>query len=562
MRLTLGFAFLLAAPAVALAAEVPAQSRIDAVTVFPAGAEIARTAKVKLDKGDHTVIFQDIPVEAEPQSIRVEGKATGKLEIGSVDQRHEFIPRADAAAAENERRRLEDEADRLRDEKAVYDAQVLAAETQKTLITNLTTLPSRPAPAAGAPGQPEDWNQVLGTIATGSASAERMSIDAKVKLRDLEKRIEDIEKKLAEMAPERVERTQVKVNVSAGAPLEADITVRYQVPNASWVPQYDARLNTGGKAAAPQLALTRRAAITQSTGEVWSDVALTLSTTRPSAGAAAPQLFPMTVDFEPEYVPRPVAAAPSAEMASRSLAPQSGEEDMAMNDAAGAPPPLKKMAAKEAAAVVVAAPFQALYEVPGRMTVPNTGEAKRVQLLDETLEPQLAVKAVPKDDIKAYLYATLTLAKTSTPLLPGEVSLFRDGTFVGTNKLPVLSPGEDHELGFGVDDLIRVKHAVAEEKRGETGLISTSSTDSRNYRISVKNLHERAMQVVIFDQVPVSQHQDIRVEMLSKTAPTKQNVDDKRGVLSWEQKLEPDQEQVIEFGYRVVWPSAKRIIYR
>jgi uncharacterized protein (TIGR02231 family) len=142
------------------------------------------------------------------------------------------------------------------------------------------------------------------------------------------------------------------------------------------------------------------------------------------------------------------------------------------------------------------------------------------------------------------------------------VSLFRDGTFVGTNALPVLSPGEEHELGFGIDDLVRVKHAIAEEKRGETGLISTSRTDTRDYRITVKNMHDRAVQLVIFDQIPVSQNQEIRVDLTGRTAPTKQNVDDKRGVLSWESKLEPDQEQVIEFGYRVTWPSAKQIIYR
>ncbi len=34
----------------ALAAEVKGTSRIDAVTLYPAGAEIARTAKVKIEK--------------------------------------------------------------------------------------------------------------------------------------------------------------------------------------------------------------------------------------------------------------------------------------------------------------------------------------------------------------------------------------------------------------------------------------------------------------------------------------------------------------------------------
>ena len=123
------------------------------------------------------------------------------------------------------------------------------------------------------------------------------------------------------------------------------------------------------------------------------------------------------------------------------------------------------------------------------------------------------MRTVPKHDAKAYLYAKLILPKGS-PLLPGPVSLFRDGTFVGTGALPLLSPGEEHELGFGVDDLVNVRHAIAEEKRGETGLISSARTDSRNYRMTVKNMHERAVELVVHDQIPVSQNEDIKVELM------------------------------------------------
>jgi hypothetical protein len=59
----------------------------------------------------------------------------------------------------------------------------------------------------------------------------------------------------------------------------------------------------------------------------------------------------------------------------------------------------------------------------------------------------------------------------------------------------------------------------------------------------------------------VSQNADIKVELLGKTAPTKRDLDDKRGVLAWELKLEPDEEKIIEFGYRVTWPAAKRVVY-
>ena len=38
-------------------------------------------------------------------------------------------------------------------------------------------------------------------------------------------------------------------------------------------------------------------------------------------------------------------------------------------------------------------------------------------------------------------------------------------------------------------------------------------------------------------------------------------MDDKRGVLAWDMKLKPDEEKVVEFGYRVTWPAAKKVTY-
>jgi uncharacterized protein (TIGR02231 family) len=132
---------------------------------------------------------------------------------------------------------------------------------------------------------------------------------------------------------------------------------------------------------------------------------------------------------------------------------------------------------------------------------------------------------------------------------------------VGISALPILSPGEKHELGFGVDDLIRVKHSLVEEKRGETGLISTSRTDVRMFKISVKNLHERTMAVSVLDQIPVSNNADIKVELIGRSTPTKSEVDDRRGVLAWDLKVDANDEAVVDFGYRVIWPSAKTITY-
>ena len=76
-------------------------------------------------------------------------------------------------------------------------------------------------------------------------------------------------------------------------------------------------------------------------------------------------------------------------------------------------------------------------------------------------------------------------------------------------------------------------------------------------------MHERADQSwSVIDQIPVSQNDDIKIELIGQDrSPTKRDIDDKRGMLAWEMKLEPEEERVIEFGYRVTWPAAERIVY-
>jgi uncharacterized protein (TIGR02231 family) len=562
MRLWIALSVLLTLAGAAAAAEIKGSSRIDAVTVYPSGAEVTRMARVKLEKGEHTLLFTDLPAEAVSASIRVEGKATAGLEIGSVDTRSVSVPRGDDAVAASERRRIEDAIEKLKDERSALQATIQAAETQKRLIENLTKLPGTPVPATAAPAAQPDWGQLFELVGKRTAEAQKTILDTEIKAREVERQIKDLEGKLASLAPGQVARTEVKVALAAQDALEADMTIRYQVRNASWTPFYDARLRIGSKAQAPKLHLVRRAAIKQRTGEVWDNVVLALSTARPTAGSAAPVLPPVTIDFESDVV---VAQSPApSKPAARAVrgferggfGPRDADEEQIVRFGAST----KFGDAKEITAAIDVQAFQAVYGIAGRTTVPDTGETKRVQIDEMALDPAVMVRSVPKLDEKAYLYAKIVTAKGS-PLLPGQVALFRDSVFVGNGWLPLLAPEEQHELGFGVDDSIRVKYALAEEKRGETGIISTTKTDARSYRISVKNLHERAMQLTVIDQMPVSQNADITVELTGKSAPSRRDVDNKRGILAWDMKLEPTEERVIEFGYRAAWPAAKKVTY-
>ena len=95
----------------------------------------------------------------------------------------------------------------------------------------------------------------------------------------------------------------MRIDLAAPAATKATLRVTYAVRNARWTPLYDARLDTGAKDRKPALELVRRADITQSTGEDWSNVSLGVSTVRLARGGSAPELTSLIVQYP--QAPRP-----------------------------------------------------------------------------------------------------------------------------------------------------------------------------------------------------------------------------------------------------------------
>jgi uncharacterized protein (TIGR02231 family) len=561
-------------PAAAVAADIKASSSIDAVTVFPEGAEITRTLKVLLAAGDQTVTLRDLPGSLVSDSVRIQGEADAKVEIGSVDART-FFPSEDAAnaATEDARKKIEEAILALNDKQQALQATIEAASLQKQLVTNLVNLPSRPASVGTANNNDPDWGAITTLIGERISAANKVIAEAQIAQRDNQKKIQDLQNQLNQQPDQGEQKTELLIHVSAASPIEATLRVRYQVPGAAWSPVYDARLETGDGKAAPALSLVRRAIVSQSTGEAWDNVQLALSTTRPQAGTSAPPLVPLAVDFAPVGV----AYDSISKRAAKAVSVRPGEsiedrqdgfaaEGQLIAPARAAVPavavkPNAVAAVEQRRATTITTSFQALYVITDRQSIKSGVGDKRVQIDIRAIEPALSVRAVPKFNETAYLYAKFKL-DAETLLLPGTAALFRDGVFVGRGELPQLSGGEEHEMGFGTDDKVRIKFANLGRKAGETGLISTSKTDTQSFKMTVKNLHARPISVRILDQLPVSLNEEIKVDMLPGTAtPTARDVEDKKGLLAWDLTLEPDTQRELAFGYQVSWPNGKAVYY-
>ncbi|HEX9469962.1 MAG TPA: mucoidy inhibitor MuiA family protein, partial [Bradyrhizobium sp.] len=394
-----------------------------------------------------------------------------------------------------------------------------------------------------------DWRAAFAAVAEEVASADAAIRDAERKQRDIDREIARLESDRAIKPPSKLE---VRIDLSAAAATKATLRVTYAVRAARWTPLYDARLDTGAKDRKPALELVRRAEITQTTGEDWPNIALSVSTVRSARGGRAPELNSLIVQYPPP--PRP--AAPAGAVMDNARPPA---QSRAMSKAIDQPAEREKADEQQAAAEVGG--FQVVFRIPGRVSVGASEGAKSLRVSTASIAPDLAVRAVPVIDPTAFLEASFT-QREDAPLLPGQVAIYRDGVFIGRSHMAAAGKDETVRLGFGADDKVKVERSVVKRNEGSAGLIlTTSKIDERSFKTVIRNGHDFPIRIAIEDQLPVSENEDIQVEMLpSTTPPTTINVRDKRGVLEWTFEAKPGEAKDIAFAWRVRWPKDKGIV--
>ncbi|MEY9879578.1 mucoidy inhibitor MuiA family protein [Bradyrhizobium sp. USDA 328] len=528
------------------AANVDATSAIDTVTVYPDGATVTRVISLDIASGDSTLVAKDFPLSLDPSSLRVEGEAGAKLTIGTIDARP---PRTAQPANLPE---LDKRIEALRDRRADLQGAIDSADARRKFAQHFAEASPAGLGEKGEARPITEWRAAFAAVAEEIATADTAIREATRKQREIDRQIAQLEAERSAKPPSKLE---VRIDVASAAATKATLRVTYAVRNARWVPLYDARLDTGAKDRKPQLELVRRAEVTQSTGEDWSNVTLGVSTVRIGRGGSVPELNSLMAQYP--QVPKPLALGSASDLARP--APTARQRSAQFE-------PMSKVAeaterADEQQAVAEIGDFQATFKIPGRVSLGAAEGAKSLRIASMTVPADLAVRAAPVMDPTAFLEASFKQTDDAS-LLPGKVAIYRDGTFVGRGKITASAKDDIVRLGFGADDKVRIERAVLKRNEGSAGLlVTTSKTDERSFKTTIRNGHDFPIKVAIEDQLPVSENEDIVVEMLpSSTLPTASNIRDRRGVLEWSFDARPGEVKDINFAWRIRWPKDKSMV--
>lgn len=532
------------------AQEVVTDSKISEITVYPDSALITRLVSLNLKSGDHKIVFSDIKPDIDENSIRVSVGTASEVKLFGAQLKREHLEKAPAEnvkklqdeiqALEDQRKKLDDRKEVLSQEKSFLDSIRLFSDEQipKDLVTKF-------------PGV-DELQKLLAFLDSKLTDNYSQAMQAELDIRELDLKIDAKRREFNQITgPVRKMKRSIVVDLELNNAAKFDLSVSYLARGASWQAIYDARANFD-KA---QVELVSYALVSQSTGEDWQDVDISLSTARPSIGGQLPYVAPWILrPYQPMVMKKSFLGHEMSDMNQRQAFNVEALEGPAIAGSKEEKPVEYSQAEEKGTAVV--------YKLSKRASVVSDGSEHKLPVSTQKLAADFRYSTFPRRITNAYLGSRVTNA-ANLQLLAGRVNVFLEGDFVGASSIETIGPGEEFDLYLGVDENVKVKFEQIDKKVDETLIGSIPSLDRRisfTNKLTLENYKSKNIKVHLFETMPVSENDKIKVKMGNVSlAPNDKDWKDRKGVWRWELELKPKEKKEIIYSYIVEHPRNMQV---
>ncbi|MGC0419344.1 mucoidy inhibitor MuiA family protein [Embleya sp. AB8] len=511
---------------------------ITAVTCLEDRAQVTRSGRLELARGVQRILIGPVTPLAVDRSLRAEVLADDGTAT-AIDARVVRVytpkPAGGPGPDASELRRLVHELGQRKEESSRREQRL---RTRLGLVAQARTDLRREIGENTGFGiaEPERWAGELDRLAA-EADERYAELHALADERTtLGRRLRDAEAALSAAEREPTELTaSVEVVIEADRAGSAELRVVHLVPCALWRPAYRATLAADRRS----IEVESYAVVWQRTGEDWTDVALSLSTARPTLAARPPSLAEDRLTLRE----RSQEERKQVEVDLR-------EEDIATvgTVAAGS---ASASASAELPGVDDGGEVRVL-AAPAPVELPADGRPHRVGLTTFTVpcEPEAACSP----ELSPFVSQVVRFANDAGhALLAGPVELVRGSGYAGRGQLDFAAPGEEVRLPFGSEDDFRVVREVTEART--TATLTGRTVVTRTVTVFVSHLAAPGAEppgpVVLRERVPVSEVSAVEVKVrddLSEPAP---DVVDAQGIVRWDLRLAPGERRRVTLVYEL-----------
>ncbi|EAY29225.1 mucoidy inhibitor MuiA family protein [Microscilla marina] len=565
------------------------ESKITDVTVFKGRAEVTRETTIKLEAGAHDLVFVDLPNEIDEDSIQVKGENGVKL--SNISLKH-----IKGKVDEVEIQRLNGLMAEAKQKVAIAQEEVNRLEEDKNLLNSLLDkFTHRESKHSSAEIAPEKWTEMLEFYQQRSKKLDGLLRSANKTLTAEDDALGGLYRVYNNCNDERYKTTQqVELSIQTLQEGGVKLWLSYVVLNVNWTPNYEIRLDTKERI----MHIVYRAVIKQDTSEVWNDVNLRISTAIPGLKGKHPDLKPWRIGKEggasfgqstggERIVYRSLDELSMSEKDKLILEAQNMSEQLRAQEEAmrqnleelmttqqemerqqqklkGLQNDTWQEEEKLSEAEVKAEATSAVFDIKARHTIANNNEAHKVTITTADFPVGFRYSTVPKLSPYAYLKVK-TKNTTAFPFLRGRAHIFLDNNFVANIKMLGVAPKEDFWTFFGVDQSLKIFHKFLRKYEKKTGNVfgKKMHTLTYEYEIEVKNHKHTAEEIIVWDQLPISGDEAVKVHLLQPNPKDKEVAikfhQTDYHYIQWHTSLKPGATVTIPFSFAIEYPEGVEV---
>ncbi|MEQ4986441.1 DUF4139 domain-containing protein [Proteus sp. fly-1089] len=504
---------------------------LNQATIFLRGAELENSTMLNLPAGQSEVILSNVADNLDPKSLSIsidnDDVIINTINVKKIPIAPSYPP--EIVVLMKKQKDINKQIEELNININVGDEQIALLKDQSFF-------------GYGETQTLEHSSQKFDFISQKMTSILNQQKTAREEIAKLTEQLEELTRKLEiDMPIIAQEKTQIVLSLGTSKNLTSKMRISYITPDAGWSPAYDIRSQGMDK----PILLTYKADVIQNTGLNWDKVKLVLTSTNPSLNITAPTLSPWylalyndNAKFRSKSMSMDMASAPSPAV----MREESYEKQLNKGVTRYVTTNNNGINLSHA----IALPY----------TLKNSTEPNTLVINQKEVVADYRYLTTPKLAEEVYLQAEVKDWENLN-LLNGRANIYYMNSFVGNSYINTNELTELLNIPLGIDKNIQISRINNEKIRKEPIFIGTTIEQKESYTIKIRNTYNTPIKVTIYDQLPLSQENNINVS----NADYKDGVLDKdTGEIEWNITLGAKQEKSLPLNYTLSYPKNRQII--
>ena len=175
------------------------------------------------------------------------------------------------------------------------------------------------------------------------------------------------------------------------------------------------------------------------------------------------------------------------------------------------------------------------------MNILSDGSESKVKVASAKLATEIQNVALPY--LSTDVYEEAEIENGVAPLLPGTISVYRDGAFIGTQVLNFTPIGKKFKVSIGLSQDISIKRTLVKKFEDDSGIVRSFRKIQVQYETEVENLSAQDKTVLVLERKIESRNEKIS---LTLTPPK----------WEWPLTLKPKEKKVLPYSATVEFPTS------